>query len=70
MGFFAPGDTVLRREVLHGKPWSVMPTRVVEDGPDLLAVFVVPGTVFGYPGHHYGHPWLAKGNTHWRGHGK
>lgn len=70
MGYFAPGDVVLRREVLHGRPWSVIPTRVVADGPELLAVFIVPGTVFGYPDHHYGHPWLAKGNTHWRGHGK
>jgi hypothetical protein len=66
MGFFAPGDVALRREVLHGKPWWVLPTRVVADGPDLLAVFVVPDTPIGYADHH----WPAKTNTHWRGHGK
>ncbi|RKT52986.1 DUF402 domain-containing protein [Saccharothrix australiensis] len=70
MGFFAPGDVALRREVLHGKPWSVTPTRVVLDEPGLLVVFTVPGTVFGFPPHHYPHGWQAAGNTRWRGHGK
>ncbi|MBW4720763.1 DUF402 domain-containing protein [Saccharothrix obliqua] len=70
MGFFAPGDVALRREVLHGKPWSVTPTRVIEDGPELLAVFTVPGARFGFPDHPFPHPWRTAGNTHWRGHGK
>ncbi|GAA3887692.1 DUF402 domain-containing protein [Saccharothrix violaceirubra] len=70
MGFFAPGDVALRREVLHGKPWLVTPTRVIVDEPDLLVVFVVPGTHFGFPTHHRPHPWQVKGSTHWRGNGK
>ncbi|MFC6092063.1 DUF402 domain-containing protein [Saccharothrix lopnurensis] len=70
MGFFQPGDVALRREVLHGKPWSVTPTRVVLDGPGLLVVFTPPGAVFGFPPHHRAHHWQARGRTHWRGVGK
>jgi len=70
MGNFEPGDVALRREVLHGKPWSVIPTRVVLDEPGLLAVFVVPGTVFGFPEHEWPHSWRRDGATSWRGHGK
>jgi hypothetical protein len=67
MGNFAPGDTALRREILHGKPWAVMPTRVVLDEPELLVVFVVPGTPLEFPEHHWPH---KSGRTHWRGNGK
>ncbi|MEU4802794.1 DUF402 domain-containing protein [Actinosynnema sp. NPDC023587] len=70
MGFFAPGDVALRREVLHGRPWAVTPTRVVADGPDLLAVFTVPGTRFGFPPHPFPHHWQTLGRTRWNGHGK
>ncbi|MBY8849211.1 DUF402 domain-containing protein [Saccharothrix longispora] len=70
MGYFAPGDVALRREVLHGRPWSVTPTRVVLDGPDLLVVFTVPDTEIGYPPHPRPHHGRALGRTHWRGHGR
>ncbi|MEV0677998.1 DUF402 domain-containing protein [Actinosynnema sp. NPDC050436] len=70
MGFFAPGDVALRREVLHGRPWAVTPTRVVADGPELLAVFTVPGTRFGFPPHPVPHGWQALGREQWHGHGK
>ncbi|HEV7908332.1 MAG TPA: DUF402 domain-containing protein [Pseudonocardiaceae bacterium] len=70
MGCFSPGDVALRREVLHEKPWSVTPTRVVLDEPGLLVVFVVPGTRFGFPEHHWPHGWQSRGSTYWRGHGK
>ncbi|PRY36344.1 DUF402 domain-containing protein [Umezawaea tangerina] len=70
MGYFQPGDTALRREVLHGRPWAVTPSRVVLDEPGLLVVFVVPGTRFGFPEHHWPHGWQVAGNTHWRGNGK
>jgi hypothetical protein len=70
MGYFEPGDVALRREVLHGKPWSVIPTRVVLDEPGLLVVFVVPNTVFGFPEHEWPHGWRRDGATYWRGHGK
>jgi hypothetical protein len=70
MGYFSPGDVVLRREVLHGRPWAVLPTRVIVDEPGLLAVFVVPGTPLGLPDHHWPHGWRTSGATRWRGHGK
>jgi hypothetical protein len=70
VGFFEPGDVVLRREVLHGRPWSVTPTRAVLDGPDLLVVHTPPGTAFGFPPHPLPHHWREKGRTHWLGTGK
>ncbi|WP_199442436.1 DUF402 domain-containing protein [Umezawaea beigongshangensis] len=70
MGYFSPGDVVLRREVLHGEPWAVLPTRVIVDEPGLLAVFVVPDTPLGLPDHHWPHGWRRSGATRWRGHGK
>jgi hypothetical protein len=35
---FGAGTTILRREVLHDRPWSVIPMRVVADTGDLLAL--------------------------------
>jgi len=70
MGYFRPGATVLRREVLHGRPWVVTPSRVVVDEPGLLVVFLVPGTRFGYPPHPWPHEKQLAGNATWRGHGK
>ena len=60
----------MRREVLHGKVWSEMPTRVVVDEPELLAVFVEPGSRLTYPDHHHPHPWDKPERGFWRGHGK
>ncbi|MEK8106715.1 hypothetical protein NKG94_18870 [Micromonospora sp. M12] len=40
---FAPGDTVVRREVLRGEVWFGCPTICVEDSPDLLALYLPPG---------------------------
>ncbi|MEU0883586.1 DUF402 domain-containing protein [Lentzea sp. NPDC005914] len=70
MRLFTPGEVVVRREVLHGKVWSEMPTRVVADEPGLLAVFVEPGTRLTYPDHHHPHPWDKPERGFWRGHGK
>lgn len=70
MTFFSPGDVAVRREVLHGQVWSEMPTRVVVDSPDLLAVFVEPGTRLTYPPHPYPHPWDKPERGCWRGNGK
>ncbi|SDP56138.1 DUF402 domain-containing protein [Lentzea jiangxiensis] len=70
MRLFAPGEVVVRREVLHGKVWSEMPTRVVVDEPGLFAVFVEPGTKLTYPSHHHPHPWDKPDRGFWRGHGK
>ncbi|WP_233583820.1 DUF402 domain-containing protein [Micromonospora sp. CV4] len=71
---FAPGDVVVRREVLLGEVWFGCPTICVEDSPDLLALYLPPGAEFGFPetgvfpcGRH---PWEATGHGAWRGHGK
>jgi hypothetical protein len=55
---FSPGRLVERREVLHGRPWSVIPMRVVADDGDLLALHLAEGTPLAFPDHPYGpHPW-------------
>jgi hypothetical protein len=64
---------VVRREILLGEVWFAFPTICVEDSADLLALYIPPGTRFGFPGHGRfpagPHPWLGQ-NDHWRGHGK
>lgn len=53
-----PGRTVLRREVLHGRPWMEHPVTVVHDGDDCLAVLLEPGSPFRFHDHPFGpHPW-------------
>ncbi|GGM41089.1 hypothetical protein GCM10011608_27320 [Micromonospora sonchi] len=71
---FAPGDVVVRREILRGEVWFGCPTICVEDSPDLLALYLPPGAEFGFPdtgsfpcGRH---PWQVAGHTAWTGHGK
>jgi len=55
---FAPGRTVLRREVLHGRPWMEHPVTVVHDDGSSLAVLLQPGSPFSFPDHPFGpHPW-------------
>lgn len=70
---FAPGDVVVRREILLGEVWFAFPTICVEDSDDLLALYVPTGTVFGFPeagrfpaGRH---PWQGR-SSQWSGHGK
>ncbi|SIR00368.1 hypothetical protein [Micromonospora avicenniae] len=46
---FAPGDLVVRREVLLGEVWFAVPTICVEDTPELLALYLPPGAEFGFP---------------------
>jgi hypothetical protein len=54
---FVPGRTVLRREVLHGRPWMEHPVTVVHDG-SCLAVLLEPGSRFHCHDHPFGpHPW-------------
>lgn len=62
---FAPGRQVDRREVLHDRPWLVVPTQVVRDTGDLLALLVIEGTPLEFPPHPFGpHPW--SGLERWR----
>lgn len=52
------GSTVARREVLHGRPWSVVPMRVVADTGHVLALHLAEGTTLEFPPHPFGrHPW-------------
>ncbi|MGZ4438554.1 MAG: DUF402 domain-containing protein [Nocardioides sp.] len=70
---WAPGDVVVRREVLHGAPWVGFATYVVQDSDDLLAVFLASGSALVFPQwpfDRWAHPWLAAGHTSWHGHGK
>lgn len=55
---FDAGSTVLRREVLHGRPWMEHPVTVIDDGDDCLAVLLEPGSPFTFYEHPFGlHPW-------------
>ncbi|MHB8509517.1 MAG: hypothetical protein ACYDGR_12850 [Candidatus Dormibacteria bacterium] len=49
LGFWRPGDVVLRREMLHGRPWLENPVYIVEDREDLLVSFIPEGAPFTYP---------------------
>ncbi|MDT0532788.1 DUF402 domain-containing protein [Micromonospora sp. DSM 115977] len=73
-GRFAPGDVVVRREILRGEVWFGCPTICVEDTPDLLVLYLPPGAEFGFPeagGFPCGrHPWQVAGHRAWSGHGK
>jgi hypothetical protein len=46
---WAPGAHVITREILHGKVWTVRPVTVVRDAPDLIALYMMPGTVYKHP---------------------
>jgi predicted RNA-binding protein associated with RNAse of E/G family len=48
-GYFPPGQTVLLREVVHGRVWSAKPGIVVQDSPDLVALYAPPGTMIRQP---------------------
>lgn len=68
-----PGEIVVRREVLHGEPWLDMPVHVVEDSPELLAVYMAEGSELLFPtvpADFFEHPWKTRGHTVWNGHGK
>lgn len=43
------GETVVRRELLHGHPWIGFSTYVVEDTDQLLAVYLAEGSRLGFP---------------------
>ncbi len=47
--YFAPGQAILLRELWRGRVWSARPELVVQDTPDLLALFICPGAVFKFP---------------------
>jgi len=55
---YSAGDTIRRREVLHGRLWMDHPVTVVDDDGDVLAVLLDPGSPFAFHLHPFGpHPW-------------
>jgi hypothetical protein len=46
---WSPGAHVITREVVHGKVWTARPVTVVRDDPDLIALYMMPGTIYKHP---------------------
>lgn len=44
-----PGAHVVTREIVHDKVWTVRPVTVVRDDPDLIALYMAPGTIYKHP---------------------
>lgn len=66
------GDVILRREIVFGQPWLVVPVIVVLDAADLLVTYIPEGAPFGFPPGSWPtpdgrHPW--HGRHAWEGHG-
>src|SRR3712207_3884257 len=47
--FWQPGDQIVLREILHQQVWTARPAIVVHDGPEVLAVYLMPGTRYKHP---------------------
>ncbi len=52
--FFKTGDQVTVREIWAGSVWSARPMRVVQDTPEMLALYMSPGTRWKQPKNHQG----------------
>jgi hypothetical protein len=64
------GDAIVRRELVHGRPWLGQPALVVEDTAELLAIYVPGGSELAFPDGDWPggrHPW--QGHDRWQGHG-
>jgi predicted RNA-binding protein associated with RNAse of E/G family len=44
--FFQPGQTILLREIWRGKVLEARPEIIVQDSPELMALYLAPGTIF------------------------
>jgi hypothetical protein len=67
---FQPGETIVRREIIHGVAWFAVPHICVSDEDDLLVTFLAPGTKWGFPPDgEPRHPYESDGKTEWIGHG-
>jgi hypothetical protein len=47
--YWTPGRQIVYREVWRGKVWTAKPVTVVQDAPDLVALFLCPGTRWKIP---------------------
>jgi hypothetical protein len=71
-----PGNSIIIREVWNEKVWTVRPVTVVEDTSELIALYMMPGTVCKHPGAMGGSPvthflpdyWVLQ-DKEWRGGG-
>jgi hypothetical protein len=63
------GEPILRREVWHDEPKGAWGGIVVEDTPELLALYMPEGSPFAFADDFFGapHPWSHK--DRWEGHG-
>lgn len=43
---WAGGDYVIVRQLWDGHVWAAIPATVIEDGPQLLSIYIAPGTSF------------------------
>jgi hypothetical protein len=67
---WARGDTIVLRQVWHGRPWAAIPLVVVSDEPELLLTYLAERTPFGFASGDFPggtHPWEERGR--WQGHG-
>ena len=44
-----PGESIVRRQIVHGRPWLGWVVNVVEDSDDLLATYSPEGSPFHFP---------------------
>jgi hypothetical protein len=47
--YWSPGDHIVMREVWQARVWTARPVTVVRDTPDLLALYMMPGTRYKHP---------------------
>lgn len=64
-----PGEVIVRREVWHGEPKFGWAGIVVEDAPELLALYMPERSPLGFADDFFGepHPWSF--HDRWEGHG-
>ena len=65
----SPGEPIIRREIWRGEPKAGWGGFVVEDIPELLALYMPTASPLAYADDFFGgpHPWSPK--DRWEGHG-
>ena len=69
---WARGEPIVRRQIVHGRPWLGWMVNVVEDSPEMLVTYSPEGTPFHFPDGDWPtpdglHPW--HGFESWNGPG-
>jgi uncharacterized protein len=47
--YFSPGQTIVLREIWQGRVWSARPVIIVQDKPELRALYMPSGTIWKQP---------------------